>query len=748
MVLQVSFSAPATGGTFTLASGTDVTQPLPYDVTVQALQDALAALPSVGYCSVAQLSPTVWRVTFLEVAGDVPLLTSASLLWAGVTVAVTPVTDGTSTPLSGSVALSYGAEPPVTLLTTASDTDVQAAIESFAGITAVTVLRLPKLNGGALWRVTFVNPAAPLLQFTVDGSGLAGTAAAAVLDTSRYDNAVGGSFRLARHGYALLDTYPLVTLAHDAADTDVAAAVAQLGYPGATVLRSAVAGVPEAYSWSVTFAATAGDVPPLDADGSPLTGIGATVNVAVTQQGAAPEVQRFATRSATPITGGNFTLQVAGSGTTAPLQYNATALDVQAALRALPGMGAATVTRSVTPTGDVYLQADAAVDLWYSSPNITVTQTVETYAWRVTFWDRAGSVPLMRGNSSLLLTDDAAAGVTVERVTAGSAEPLGGSWALVIDGVSSPRIAHDASASEVQAAIAAVAPRGGVIVNSTVPTVNGEVTWSVAMAGLNDGAAAAVAPVITLDKSALQGTDSQALTTLAVTGTTYQKEVQRITAAAASGAIAGCTYGGTPVPAFSAAAVNSSELAAALASLPPTLLGAVNVTLVATVPTAVWDVTFLQKAAPVTPLLCAAAEASVVQVQAAQAVGSVLGGTFTLSYAASTTAVPVSTAVPLAVTALAPAVQAQLRTLPGLSTVTVADLPAGLNGAPGWSVTFTGASLIGSILPLIGDSSGLTGVNPAIAVSEAVAGSEPRGRFALQFNTTAPGFEVRCALEK
>jgi hypothetical protein len=743
MVLQVSFSAPATGGTFTMASGTDATQPLPHNVTPLALQNALAALPSVGYCSVAQLSPTAWRVTFLEVAGDVPLLTSASLLWAGVTVAVTPVVQGTSVPLTGSVALSYGAEPPVTILTTSTDADVQSAIESFAGITAVAVQRLPKLNGGALWRVTFVNPAAPLLQFAVDSSGLAGTAVAAVLDTSRYDNAVGGSFRLARHGYANTDTFPLVTLAHDAADSDVAAAVAQLGYPGATVLRSAVLGVPEAYSWSVTFAPTAGDVPPLEADGTPLTGIGATVNVAVTQPGAAPEVQRFATRSATPITGGNFTLQVAGSGTTVPLQHDATALDVQAALRALPGMGAVTVTRSVTPTGDVYLQADAAVELWYSSPDVTVTQIVETYEWTVTFWDRAGSVPLLRGDSSLLLTDDAAAGVTVDRVKGGSAEPLGGSWALVIDGVSSPRIAHNASVSEVQAAISAVAPRGGVTVTSTVPTVNGAVTWTVAMAGLNDGAAAAIAPVTTLDKSALQGTETQALTTLAVTGTTYQKEVQRITAAAASGNITGCSYGGTPVPAFSAAAVNGSELAAALATLPLTLLGAVNVTLVTTAPTAVWDVTFLQNAAPVTPLLCTVAEASVTQVQAAQAVGSVLSGSFTLSYKASAIAAPVSTAVPLAVTALAPAVQAQLRTLPGLGAVTVADLPAGLNGAAGWSVTFTGASLKGSILSLIGDSSGLTGVNPAIAVREVIAGSEPRGRFALQFNTTAPGFEVR-----
>jgi hypothetical protein len=58
------------------------------------LRSALAALPSAGHCNVAQLRPTVWRVTFLEVTGDVTLLTSASLLWTIVTVSVTPVEQG------------------------------------------------------------------------------------------------------------------------------------------------------------------------------------------------------------------------------------------------------------------------------------------------------------------------------------------------------------------------------------------------------------------------------------------------------------------------------------------------------------------------------------------------------------------------------------------------------------------------------------------------------------------------------
>jgi hypothetical protein len=61
------------------------------------------------------------------------------------------------------VALSYGAERPATLPTTATDSDVQNAIARFAGIAAVAVQRLPNLNGRGFWRVTFVNPAAPLL---------------------------------------------------------------------------------------------------------------------------------------------------------------------------------------------------------------------------------------------------------------------------------------------------------------------------------------------------------------------------------------------------------------------------------------------------------------------------------------------------------------------------------------------------------------------------------------------------------
>lgn len=251
-----------------------------------------------------------------------------------------------------------------------------------------------------------------------------------------------------------------------------------------------------------------------------------------------------------------------------------------------------------------------------------------------------------------MYTGDASIGVSL--LTPGSADRLGGTWYLSLDGEASEPIDAGADAEEVLAAIQNLIAAGNVSVSDSVEGVgySGERSWVVTFFDWNDPNRTAVPPVVFIGGEDLIGTGAAAhLETAAGASVTTDvdgelqisqlcaKEVLSVTSLISSGEIDECVVvadwqGGTTyaVPAFAFDA-NATSVEAALAGVDEVALGEVWVTRQED-PSAsgggVWDLTFVENSGGRTPELQCASDAHVSQV--ASSTCEAIGGSFSLAF--------------------------------------------------------------------------------------------------------------------
>ncbi len=495
---------PSSGGTFTLSSpfgGGDTTDYIPFNAKESVMRSQLEKIPNIGSVSVSKSTDNPdWFMTFLDLPGDVPLMTSND----GNIVSVTKVRNGTSSSLSGSVDISFQDYNPVSIEISDSASTVKSAIESFPGLDNVQVVRSPvsgeSISGGVQFAITVdefsQELAIPMLAsyWTVDATGLYGSNARGTIDIEDEGSAIGGSFTVKRAMRGISTSEELVTspLKFDSTENEIALAIeTDLNLFNATCERMFedknmhggflfTCVIPEAVDLPVNS---------IHVDGSGLLGLEAVGNVHWQQPLAISETQSI---SSVPCVSGSVILSFNGA-VTSPLPYNATAEEVEAALRILPTTSNyMTVSRTTEVTSQAQLLTDEnLVEFlewpWLEMPNQDVVY--KTYEWFVTFHGQLGPQKLLEVNSedivpiemfppfpsgssstttSELKEEEA---IVVKRVRTGVGEELGGIWHVTYDGKTSPSIAWNASALDVAEII-------GQVVNVSVKDIVPKSTYN------------------------------------------------------------------------------------------------------------------------------------------------------------------------------------------------------------------------------------------------------------------------------
>lgn len=166
-----------------------------------AIQAALEALPNIGTVVVVPVGgpgpygQCHWRVLFESNAGNLPLMlvaidamkpsSSQASVISGkgkVTVSVTEVIAGTSSPISGNFALSFRGARSSYLPYNADARQVQVALQNLPTVGAVNVSRsVFDVNNGFTWNITFLDQLGNLDFLEFDGADLNGTAATGVV---------------------------------------------------------------------------------------------------------------------------------------------------------------------------------------------------------------------------------------------------------------------------------------------------------------------------------------------------------------------------------------------------------------------------------------------------------------------------------------------------------------------------------------------------------------------------------------
>lgn len=299
-IQNVTFNSVPLGGQFTLTYDRMATGALAYNASAEEVKVALEGLGNLGSIGVVKAvwgNKPSWQVTFLTLAGDVSLLGSVSNLWAGnnvrqleyasitvlfffnnttkfkktlnsylLQVHISQIRKGTSVGVSGYFALTFDNEVTPVLPYSASATDIENALESLSGISDVNVVKLPLLNNGSVWAITFKNPYSPLstIQFQDNQTSLDATELVYQAVREAKGNTVGGTFTL-RNGQK--QSKPV---AYNASSEALALALVNLyGGGGMEVSRSPMSKT-GGVIWSITFPQALGNVGPLDVDSSGL----------------------------------------------------------------------------------------------------------------------------------------------------------------------------------------------------------------------------------------------------------------------------------------------------------------------------------------------------------------------------------------------------------------------------------------------------------------------------------------------
>lgn len=374
VVLQAS---SALSGSFELSLNHSTTGPIAADASAAEIEDAIRGilLPEVQVTrnmSTWNHNAIAWDLTFPSTAGVLQhVACDASMLraehHADARCSVYTKQRSPASKLGGTFVLSYMGQTTTPLRFDASSADVEAALEALSTVGDVTVSRsLPDVNRGFEWLVTFHSPVGvavehtgdmPLLQLDTDG--LTGTGVRGAVSEVVKGSYLGGSFTLTFGGVA---TGPL---AYDASEEEVELALEALPSLADVSVRRRVLTDRLGHAWDVEFSAQRGDIGLLSADNSGLLGSDARAWVSENVTGSDP-------------IRGSFTLAYEGRET-APISYNASAQDLEAALEALETVG------------DVAVSRLAHVD-------------DDGYSWAVTFStlgapSNVGDLPLLQANS-------------------------------------------------------------------------------------------------------------------------------------------------------------------------------------------------------------------------------------------------------------------------------------------------------------------------------------------------------------
>ena len=384
-------------------------------------------------------------------------------------------------------------------------TTVEEILEAMPTVDDVTVSRVgPDDQGGYTWSVTFHAPTGLLPLMQMSTNALSGTGAAVATARVQQANVISGTFNLE------FESEFTGQIPSDATESEVKAALEQLAAVDTVLVSRTGPDAQLGYSWFVTFTSdehfNAGDVSSLVGDFGRIDGVNATgyicengdvvastpCDAGASQRGNQlggtfdifadrfVEIQRVALHSeagvvgsGSRVTSGEFQLSFSGSNTDA-LNYDATAKDVQDALRALGG-SLADVVVSVLPTVDApgLIDGDPTVQrAWYITFHGVVGAVGETIAID-TAADCSG------GACGSLLPAEALAAMTGEVQIAGTAGTL-------VAG-----IPFDASAAAFKEALegAALAQIGEVDVTRTGPSPQLEYVWTISFVTMSGNVA-------------------------------------------------------------------------------------------------------------------------------------------------------------------------------------------------------------------------------------------------------------------
>lgn len=374
-------------------------------------------------------------------------------------------------------------------------TTVEEILEAMPTVDDVSVSREgPDDQGGYTWSVTFHSPTGLLPLMQMSTNALSGTGAAVATARVQQANVISGTFNLE------FESEFTGQIPSDATESQVKEALEQLSAVDTVLVSRTGPDAQLGYSWFITFTSdehfNAGDVSSLVGDFDLIAGVNATGYicenggvVASTPCDAAAsrrgnqlggtfdlyadrfvEIQRVALHSeagvvgsGSRVTSGEFQLSF-GGGNTDALNYDASAKDVQDALRALGG-SLADVEVSALPTVDApgLIDGDPTVQrAWYVTFHGVVGALGETIAID-TAADCSG------GACGDLLPAEALASMSGEVQIAGTAGTL-------VAG-----IPFDATAAAFKEALegAALAQVGEVDVTRTGPSPQLEYVWTI-----------------------------------------------------------------------------------------------------------------------------------------------------------------------------------------------------------------------------------------------------------------------------
>ncbi|CAM9289154.1 unnamed protein product, partial [Phaeothamnion confervicola] len=407
------------GGNFSLALGSLVTRPLPFDADVETLRAAIAedllqnggndggdGIGGGGWFGYGSYAPHVvavaesphgfsWAGSYRawDVALDVPGGTDGLLACTGyglkaaytdeAACTVTTVQNATSEALSGGFRLMFGDEATELLPHDVDADAMQDALEVLSGVAVANVTKAALPAGaGSRWQVTFWGADSsgggqPLLGANI--SALSGTDAAVVVSQAVTGSRWGGDFALGLAGGAIDES--TAAIPYDAGAELVRQRLRDL--PGIDDVAVERFRSDWGYIWRVTFCGhgVVGDRMLLEVRSNRLAGAAARIEVEALQNG-------------TDALGGTFGLSFGGAATDR-IAWDAAAADVEAALEALPTVGGVTV--------------------WQ-----TVAAASSSAAWLVEFTTlgdpaNLGDLPLLDADGDLLTGTNAAVTVTEEQ---------------------------------------------------------------------------------------------------------------------------------------------------------------------------------------------------------------------------------------------------------------------------------------------------------------------------------------------
>lgn len=481
----VTMPSDIQGGQFRLsfqnpAGLSDTTSPIAFDATAAAVQQVLESLASIGPGNVNVLGAPggPWTIQFsgaLATANQRPLTADGrDLQQTGAAIDVTVKDDGDAEAgvndiqeivlppdsTGGTFTLSFEGSVTSPISAFASRSQVLAALEALPNLEPGDVAVSGPLHGPYLVEFTGDRAVAPQQLIVADSSQLTGGVNVQVTTTvdpaprvvriampspSPSNGSIGGTFRLLYDNGVISDT--TAPIAADASAAAVQAALQSLASVGANnavvTLVPTAPGQPRA--WDVELFGRAAS------DGQPLfvpnfSGLTGGIDIVVNESSATAinEVQRIPSPFDAGARAGTFRLTLDNGTifrTTGDLPYDATVIEIQAALEQLASVGGATNVRvSGTTRGPwdaTFLGDLSGADL----PSITVDPQNLT-----------GPADPAAINEAVM----GAPGVNEQQTLALDPLTIAGTFRLEFAGQTTAPIAFNATASQVQGVLAAL----------------------------------------------------------------------------------------------------------------------------------------------------------------------------------------------------------------------------------------------------------------------------------------------------